>query len=392
MSATAKSTGNRTGNLPAGGPLGLAIDTTFDDTSVAILRGRREVLANLTLSQYADHAEFGGVVPERASRRHLEVIQRLIGDALAKAGEESHGGASGDDAGGDSGGASGGAAPVSLAALDYVAVSNLPGLMGSILVGMTVAKSLSYLLEVPLIGINHIEAHPYANVIAHGEPAFPLIHLVAAGGHTLLIHQRGHFDWEIVGRSVDDAAGECVDKVAKMFGHPMPGGPVVDRLAMTHQPGPYRFPRPMLNAPGLDFSFSGLKTAMLYLLRKEGLLEEVAGENRRPGNVRVKASTEQGPLLAAFFAAVCDVLVAKTLRAARQFGVETVTLSGGLAASAKLRERFGQACAEAGLRLLVPPPELCTDNAAMVGCLAAFRYEAGRLDDLSLEGYPNLPM
>ncbi|MEE8434669.1 MAG: tRNA (adenosine(37)-N6)-threonylcarbamoyltransferase complex transferase subunit TsaD [bacterium] len=396
-------TGNPTGNLPEGGPLGLAIDTTFDDTSVAILRGRRKVLANLTLSQYADHAEFGGVVPERASRRHLEVIQRLIGDALARAREDSHRGTpSGthDDVSGVSGAVSGGApgeaAPVSLAALDYVAVSNLPGLMGSILVGMTVAKSLSYLLEVPLIGINHIEAHPYANVIAHGEPAFPLIHLVAAGGHTLLIHQREHFDWEIVGRSVDDAAGECVDKVAKMFGHPMPGGPVVDRLAMTHQPGPYHFPRPMLNAPGLDFSFSGLKTAMLYLLRKEGLLEEVAGKNRRPGSVRVtraaKEGTLEGPLLAAFFAAVCDVLVAKTLCAAREFGVDTVTLSGGLAASAKLRERFQEACAEAGLRLLVPPPGLCTDNAAMVGCLAAFRYEAGRLDDLSLEGYPNLPM
>ena len=394
--STGNNTGNNTGNKPGGGPLGLAIDTTFDDTSVAILRGRRNVLANLTLSQYADHAEFGGVVPERASRRHLEVIQRLIGDALAKAGEEPQcetNGADSDGAsGGPSGGVSGRTAPVSLASLDYIAVSNLPGLMGSILVGMTVAKSLSYLLEVPLIGINHIEAHPYANVIAHGEPVFPLIHLVAAGGHTLLIHQRGHFDWKIVGRSVDDAAGECVDKVAKMFGHPMPGGPVVDRLAMTHPPGPYRFPRPMLNAPGLDFSFSGLKTAMLYLLRKEGLLEEEAGENRRPGSVRVKESTEEGPLLSAFFAAVCDVLVTKTLRAARKFEVDTVTLSGGLAASAKLRERFQQACAEAGLRLLVPPPELCTDNAAMVGCLAAFRYEAGRLDDLSLEGYPNLPM
>lgn len=183
-----------------------------------------------------------------------------------------------------------------------------------------------------------------------------------------------------------------MDKVAKMFGHAMPGGPVVDRLAMTHQPGPYNLPRPMLNAPGLDFSFSGLKTAMLYLLRERGLLEGELGKDSRPGSVRAIQTPEEGPLLAAFFAAVCDVLVGKTLRAARQVGVETVTLSGGLAASSKLRECFETACAGAGLRLRVPPKELCTDNAAMVGCLAAYRHAAGRIDDLTLEGFPNLPM
>jgi N6-L-threonylcarbamoyladenine synthase len=339
-------------------PVGLAIDTTFDDTSVALLRGRREVLANVTLSQYAEHAEFGGVVPERASRKHLEAIHPLLGAALREAGAQ----------------AGPGGAPLALGQVDYVAVSNLPGLLGSILVGMTVAKSLAYLLDVPLIGVNHIEAHPYANFLAHGELPFPLLHLVAAGGHTVLIHQHAHFDWEIVGRSVDDAAGECVDKVAKMFGHAMPGGPIVDRLAMEHEPGPYDFPRPMLNDPGLDFSFSGLKTAMLYFLRDHG------------------PPADPGPVLAAFFAAVADVLVGKTLRAARQLGVAAVTVSGGLAASRRLRQRFEAASAEAGVRLFYPPPRLCTDNAAMVGCLAAYRYEAGRCDDLALEGYPNLPL
>lgn len=344
------------GATPGGEPLGLAIDTTFDDTSVALLRGRRRVLANVTLSQYADHAEFGGVVPERASRRHLEVIHPLIEAALEEAGRAE-------------------SAPVRLQDVDYVAVSNLPGLLGSILVGMTVAKSLAYLLGKPLIGVNHIEAHPYANVLEHGEPAFPLMHLVAAGGHTVLIHQTDHFAWRIVGRSVDDAAGECVDKVAKLFGHPMPGGPAVDKAAMTHEPGPYDFPRPLLNDPGLDFSFSGLKTAMTYFLRDCG-----------------DAVPEEGPVLAAFFRSVTDVLTAKTLRAASQYGANGVTVSGGLAASRRLRQAFEAACAEAGVALYYPPPRLCTDNAAMVACLAAYRYEAGRWDDLTLEGYPNLPM
>jgi N6-L-threonylcarbamoyladenine synthase len=332
--------------------LGLAIDTTFDDTSVAVLRGRREVLANITLSQYADHAEFGGVVPERASRKHLEVIHPLIERAMAEAGVE-------------------------FAELDWLAASNQPGLLGAILVGVTVAKSMAYLLDRPLIGINHIEAHPYANFLEHGELPFPLVHLVAAGGHTLLIHQEDHFKWRVVGRSVDDAAGECVDKVAKMFGHAMPGGPVVDRLALAHAPGPYDFPRPMLNGPGLDFSFSGLKTAMLYFLR----------DNRA---LRDNKALEEGPVLSAFFQSVSDVLTTKTVRAARRLGVPAVTVSGGLAASGKLRLAFEQACDDAGLTLYYPSPRLCTDNAAMVACLAAYRHEAGLHDDLTLDGQANL--
>ena len=339
--------------------IGLAIDTTFDDTSLAVIRGRREVLANITLSQYADHAEFGGVVPERASRKHLEAIHPLLEKALAEAG--------------------GKAGPLAPEQLEYVAVSNRPGLLGSILVGMTVAKSLAYLLNIPLIGINHIESHPYANFLTHGELPFPLVHLVAAGGHTLLLHQEAHFRMSIIGRSVDDAAGECVDKVAKMFGHSMPGGPKVDQMALENTPGPYDFPRPMLSNPGLDFSFSGLKTAMLYFLRDQ----EAAGTREK---------LDEGSVLSAFFASVSEVLVTKTLRAARQMNVPAVTVSGGLAASAKLRSEFEGACAEAGLTLYYPPPRLCTDNAAMVGCLAAYRFEAGLFDDLKLEGYPNLPI
>jgi len=329
--------------------LGLAIDTTFDDTSVALLRGKHQVLANLTLSQIAQHAEFGGIVPERASRKHLEAIHPLLEHALHQA-------------------------QVRLDQVDYVAVSNLPGLLGSILVGMTVAKSLAYALKRPLIGVNHIEAHPYANFLVHGDLPLPLVHLVAAGGHTLLLLQERHLEFRIIGRSVDDAAGECVDKVAKMFGHPFPGGPVVDRLALEHAPGPYAFPRPMLHDGGLDFSFSGLKTAMLYFLREH--------QGRLP---------PEGPVLSAFFEAVLDVLVSKTLRAAKRHGVAGVALSGGLAASRKLQGRFAAECGAAGLACHVPPPALCTDNAAMVACLAAYRHEAGLHDGLDLEAYPNLP-
>lgn len=327
--------------------LGLAFDTTFDDTSVALLRGRREILANLVLSQFKAHAEFGGVVPERASRKHLEVIFVLLRRALAEAG-------------------------VSLKELDWVAVSNEPGLIGAIMVGVNVARTLSYLLDIPLIGINHIEAHPYASVLAHGELPLPVVHLVVAGGHTLLIHQRDHFDWEIVGRSVDDAAGECLDKVARLFGHPMPGGPIIDRAALEHAPGDFGFPRPMLSKPGLDFSFSGLKTAMAHF--RQANPEDIA----------------QGPVLSALFESIADVLVGKTLRAARQLGVSTITVSGGVAASGYLRQRFEAAAKEEGLNLLYPPRQLCTDNAAMVACLASYRFERGLVDDLGLEGFSSL--
>jgi N6-L-threonylcarbamoyladenine synthase len=328
-------------------PVGLAIDTTFDDTSVAVLRGRRELLANQTLSQYADHEEFGGVVPERASRRHLEVIHPLVDAALSEAG-------------------------TGFGDLNWVAVSHLPGLKGAILVGLTVAKSLAYLLELPLIGVNHVEAHPYANCLVHGELPFPMVHLVAAGGHTLLIHQDAHFSWRIVGRSVDDAAGECVDKVAKMFGHPMPGGPVLDRAALKGDTGGLSFPRPLLHDEGLDFSFSGLKTAVKYYLEQSG-----------PAQVEER-------VMAAVMESIEEVLVSKTLRAARRFGTRSISVSGGLAASRKLRGAFEKAAAEDGLSLFYPPPSLCTDNAAMVACLAAYRFEAGRVDDFLLDAHANL--
>lgn len=329
--------------------IGLGLDTTFDDTSAAILRGTREVLANLTLSQYRDHKEFGGVVPERASRKHLEVIHPLIREALAKA-------------------------ELDFADLDYIAVSNLPGLLGSLLVGVTVAKGLAWSLDKPLIGVNHVESHPYANILASGPWEFPVLHLVVAGGHTLLLRADGHFDYTILGRTVDDAAGECVDKVAKMFGHPMPGGPVVDRYALEAPDHAFAFPRPLLNKPGLEFSFSGLKTAMLRF-REEN-----------PDDAR----KQEPAVLSSFFQAIVDVLVKKTFRALDSEQLTRLTVSGGLAASQKLRKTFESECTRRSVELFYPPPSLCTDNAAMVACLAAHRYAQGRFDDLTLDALPNM--
>ena len=338
--------------------IGLGIDTTFDDTSVSILRGKHEVLANLTLSQYKDHEEFGGVVPERASRKHLEVINQLIALALKEA-------------------------QLSFSGIDYIAVSNHPGLLGSLLVGLTVAKSLSYSLQCPLIGVNHVEAHPYANVLSHGAIPFPILHLVVAGGHTLLIKANAHFDYKIIGRSLDDAAGECVDKVAKMFGHPMPGGPVVDRAALEFSGDTYDFPRPLLHKNEHNFSFSGLKTAMLRFREKHL-------ENSPNSGNAAKQHLEEGPILASFFQSVVDVLIYKTFKAAEIHGLKNISVSGGLAASRKLRFAFESEAERKVINLFYPPPNLCTDNAAMVTCLAAHRYEAKQFDDLKLEAFPNL--
>jgi N6-L-threonylcarbamoyladenine synthase len=237
-----------------------------------------------------------------------------------------------------------------------------------------VAKTLAWSLDKPLIGVNHVESHPYANILASGPWKFPVLHLVVAGGHTLLLRADAHFDYTILGRTVDDAAGECVDKVAKMFGHPMPGGPVVDRYALKAPGDAFAFPRPLLNKPGLEFSFSGLKTAMLRF------------REQNPNVIR----KQEPAVLSSFFQAVVDVLVKKTFRALKSEQLTRLTVSGGLAASQKLRQTFESECTHQGIELCYPPPSLCTDNAAMVTCLAAHRYAQGRFDDLSLDAFPNL--
>lgn len=328
--------------------IGLGIDTTFDDTSLALLEGHQNLLANVTLSQYRHHQEFGGVVPERASRKHMEVIHALLAEALKKADKQ-------------------------FSDIDYIAVSHYPGLLGSILTGLTVAKALSYSLQRPLIGVNHIEAHPYASWLVYDKVEFPVLHLVVAGGHTLLSVAEDHFNYRIIGRSVDDAAGECVDKVAKMFGHPMPGGPVVDRCAVEFPPDQYRFPSPMLHDESFNFSFSGLKTAML-----------------RFRETHPEALQNQGLVLSGFFQSIVDVLLEKTFRAAREHGIPRISVSGGLAASRKLKASFEARAAQEKIGLYYPPPRLCTDNAAMVACLGSYKFQQGLTDTLDLAPRANL--
>ncbi|MBF0240832.1 MAG: tRNA (adenosine(37)-N6)-threonylcarbamoyltransferase complex transferase subunit TsaD [SAR324 cluster bacterium] len=328
--------------------IGLGIDTTFDDTSIAILKDKRQILANVTLSQYKEHERFGGVVPERASRKHLEVIHPLLEDAMVQA-------------------------KLEFKDLNYITVSNLPGLLGSLLIGVIAAKAMAYSLRIPLIGVNHVEAHPYANFLSENTPEFPIIHLVVAGGHTLLMYARNHFDYEIIGRSQDDAAGECVDKVAKMFGQPMPGGPFVDACAMNFTSADYDFPRPLIHKPDYNFSFSGLKTAMLYFLKDH------------PDAIQHKEH-----VLSSFFQSVTDVLLHKTFKAVKDYQVKSLSVSGGLAASKKLRTCFEQRAQQENITLHYPPPSLCTDNAAMVACLGAYRFEANQWNDMGLEAYPNI--
>lgn len=326
---------------------GLGIDTTFDDTSVAVLKGHSEILSSLTLSQYKDHEEFGGVVPERASRKHLEVIHSLIEKTLQEA-------------------------SIHFTDLDYIAVSNRPGLLGAILVGLTVAKTLAYSLKIPLIGVNHVESHPYGNFLVHPKLKFPLIHLVVAGGHTLLFHATNHFHYTVLGRTIDDAAGECLDKAAKMWGYPMPGGAVIDRLALQGNSTKYPFPRPLLHKKNYDFSFSGLKTAMLYFKKDHP-----------------EASEDLPSVFASFFQSVIDVLIERTFRAAQSLEIESITLSGGVAASQKLRNSFQEEAIRQHRNLWMPPPALCTDNAAMVACLGSYKYQARHFDDMELDAIPN---
>ena len=256
-----------------------------------------------------------------------------------------------------------------------MAVSHQPGLLGALLIGVTQAKTIAWLLDRPLVAVNHIEAHPYASLLQQDAPAtcwsFPMVHLVAAGGHTLLLHQRDHAAVEIIGRSIDDAAGECVDKVARLYGLGMPGGAAVDRLACAHRPLEHAFPRPLLREAGLRFSFSGLKTALLYYQKAH-------------------PQAPPGPVLAAFMEAIADVLVTKALRAVAQMRVSALSVSGGLAASQFLRQRFVESCAEAGIELFYPPPALCTDNAAMVACRGFRLYQRGFFAPLNLEAHPNL--
>ncbi|MDR3181465.1 MAG: tRNA (adenosine(37)-N6)-threonylcarbamoyltransferase complex transferase subunit TsaD [Planctomycetaceae bacterium] len=330
-------------------PLILTLETTCDETAAAVIDASLNVLAATVASQDKLHQKFGGVVPEIASRAHLENILPVIDETLRKS-------------------------AVTLAELDAVAVANMPGLAGSLLVGLAVAKTLALVLRKPLIAVNHLQAHIYACKVAFKENPFPCIGLIVSGGHTSLYRCETPIDFTFLGGTIDDAAGEAFDKTAAMLGLPYPGGPSIQRIAETGNPKAYRFPRPLLNEPDrLEFSFSGLKTAVRYLLEKDGVVAAKIGAD----------------VAASFQEAAADCLVGKTLQALKMTGMKTLCAGGGVAANKRFRDKLTEAARQADIRLYIAPPDLCTDNAVM-GAIAVERYNAGLFEDLNLDIHAGL--
>ena len=329
----------------------LGIETSCDETAVAVV-DREAVLANLVASQVDVHERFGGVVPELASRAHVEALTPLIDAALETAG------CGFDD-------------------LNGVAVTVGPGLVGALLVGMAAAKSIALATKAPLIGVNHLEGHILANAVEHGPQITPAVCLVVSGGHTMLVHMPEPHRYELLGQTVDDAAGEAFDKIARFLGLGFPGGPALDRLARDGDPNAIRFPRAMADSGDFDFSLSGLKTAVLRHVKAE----REAGRDVDPAD-----------LAASFQEAIVDVQVAKTVDAARDRRVETVLLGGGVVANSRLRERMEKAGAEAGLRVLFPSMDLCTDNGAMIAIAGTWRLLRGERTSLGVGADPSLEL
>lgn len=330
--------------------LALGIETSCDETAAAVIRNGREIVSNVVLSQIDIHQKYGGVVPEIASRHHIEAIFPVINEAMEEA-------------------------QVTLDDLEVIAVAYGPGLVGSLLVGVAAAKALAFAKGIPLVGVNHIEGHIYANFLSGQDVNPPLVCLTVSGGHTdlLLIPSLGQY--EILGRTRDDAAGEAFDKVARVLGLPYPGGPQIEKLAKEGNREAIVFPRGLLEKDNFDFSFSGLKTAALNYLN---------GAKQRGETVHLP------DFAASFQWAIIDVLTEKLIAAAREHKVRQVVLSGGVAANATFREHVAEKVKELGMELLYPPRHLCTDNAAMIGSAGYFGYLAGRRSDYSLNAVANL--
>ena len=330
----------------------LGIETSCDETSAAVVADGRNVLSNIIASQIPVHQKFGGVVPEIASRKHVELITSVIQEALHEARLTT------DD-------------------LSAVAVTYGPGLVGALLVGVSAAKAIAYTVDIPLVAVNHIESHIYANFLANPVLELPLVCLVVSGGHTDLVYLENHGSFQLVGRTRDDAAGEAFDKVARAAGLGYPGGPLIDRLAVNGSTEAIAFPRVYLECGSLDFSFSGLKSAALNYLNKA----EMKGEEINPAD-----------LAASFQQAVVDVLSDKALAAAERFGVKTVLLAGGVASNTRLRQELTRKGNSRGINTVYPPPVLCTDNAAMVACAGYYKYLRGDLAPLTLNAVASLKL
>jgi N6-L-threonylcarbamoyladenine synthase len=380
----------------------LAIETSCDETSAAVVEDRHRVLSNVVASQVEVHRRYGGVVPELASRCHIEAVDPTVRTALREA-------------------------DCALREMDAVAVTYGPGLVGSLLVGLSFAKALAFSLEKPLVGVNHLEGHIRSAFLEAPDIAFPAVALVVSGGHTALYHLPAEGRYRLLARTRDDAAGEAFDKVAKLVGLGYPGGPVIDRLAPTGDERRFLFPLPRMADGSMDFSFSGLKTAALRFAQSEGLVAgwpghpEVADQRGAQGSPQggqslseasppqspqggqslSEASPPQSPpdgevpplvrdLCASFQRAAVRLLVERTVRAARQEGVRSVILAGGVACNSRLRADLASACAETGWALKVPRPVYCTDNAAMIAAAAFLPLERGESSPLDLNADPVL--
>ncbi len=329
----------------------LTIESSCDETAAAVVDGERNVLGAALASQIKVHQRYGGVVPEIASRAHMEAILPVIADALRQA-------------------------DATLEELSAIAVVNEPGLAGSLLVGLAAAKALCVAANKPLIAINHLQAHVYACRVAYDDDIFPCVGLIASGGHSSLYRCSGPLDFELLGSTVDDAAGEAFDKVAAMLGLPYPGGPSIQRAAENGDPKAYAFPRPLLNDKDrLQFSFSGLKTAARYKL---------VGTGKKDFHEAEISERERADIAASFQEAVVDCLVGKAVQALKTCGMKTLCVGGGVAANARFREKALEAATKRRFRLYIAPPALCTDNAVM-GAIAIERYKAGLFADLDLD-------
>ena len=332
----------------------IGIETSCDETSVAVVKNGREILSNIISSQVSIHREYGGVVPEIASRKHVELIIPVIDKAIKEAG-------------------------IAINRVDAIGVTYGPGLVGTLLVGISAAKALAFALNKPLVGVNHIEGHIAANYLEYMELEPPFICLVASGGHSHIVVVESYIDFKVIGRTRDDAAGETFDKVARAIGLGYPGGPLIDKMAKRGRKNAVNFPRAHFNDGSLDFSFSGLKTAVINYINNQNQSRE---DN--------KESLPLEDIAASFQQAVVDMLVSNTLEAAERQNMKKIALAGGVASNSLLREEIVKLAKEKGMDVYYPRPVLCTDNAAMIACAAYYAYLNGIIADFSLNAVPGL--
>jgi N6-L-threonylcarbamoyladenine synthase len=330
----------------------LGIETSCDETAAALVADGKTVLSSDIATQLDLLQKYGGVVPEIAARRHTELIGYVIKEALDTAGK-------------------------TLDDVAAVAVTSKQGLVGCLMVGVAAAKSLSYARRIPLIGVHHIEGHIFANRLSHPDLPFPHVCLTVSGGHNMLLYVQDSCHYELLGTTLDDAAGEAFDKIAKFLGLDFPGGPVIDKLSKQGDRKAYKFPRPMIASRALDFSFSGLKTAVVNMFK-----DSVARREALP----------LADIAASFQEAIVDVLVAKTMRAAAEKGVTAVGVTGGVSANSRLRQVFEETCRKKGIDVFFPKLSLCTDNAAMIAAAGYARMVLGERSDLRLNVFPNAPL